>query len=140
ASRAHMSQGNENVMFVNFTPFPISVTFVGPNEELVFKYNEPLLPMAYRSVALPKGIDLFMLAYAKGAENPGLRNLGFLRSESKATVVVHTELFSPVIDEEGEGIEATDETVAAQFYGEYTAPWNAVEVYNASGEQLVIKV
>lgn len=140
ASRAHMSQGNENVMFVNFTPFPISVTFVGPNEELVFKYNEPLLPMAYRSVALPKGIDLFMLAYAKGAENPGLRNLGFLRSESKATVVVHTELFSPVVDEEGEAVEITEESVADQYYGEYNAPWNAVEIYNASGEQLVIKV
>lgn len=138
AGRVYTSQGWNALQFVNFTPYDISLTFAGPNEELVYRYDEPLPKMTYRNVSLPRERDLCILAYSPNAPRKGPINIGCLRAESFAKVVIQTEMLSPVVTLEGEAIPLMEKPVPDYYYGEFNPMWNEIEVLNPFDEPLVL--
>lgn len=139
AGKAYLGRGEGETQFINFTPFDLSLSFVGPDEYLVFKYNEPLPAMSYRNVMLAKERNLSILAYAPGAPRPGPVNLGTIRAESQAIVLVRTELFSPLTNEKGEAVPMADRTMADQYYSDFQPMWNELEILNTLDLPLVVK-
>lgn len=140
ATQAHMSRGRADVQFVNFTPWELSLSFVGPDQDVVFRYAEPLPRMNYRNVTLPREVDLTILAYAYGAPRKGPINLGFVRAESNAIIVINTELFGPVDDYEAGEVPIRERTTAPQHYSGFTAQWNQLEVFNSVEESLLVRI
>jgi iron(II)-dependent oxidoreductase len=140
ATRAHASKGSAAIQLINFTPYDLSVTFVGPEVQRVFRYAEPLGRMSFRNVTLPREVDLHMLAYAYGAPRNGPVDIGFLRSESNAIVVIPTETFGQVRDLNAGVIPVLENPTASQFYGEFQPRWNVLEVNNTLDDSLVLKV
>lgn len=140
AAQALMSRGRADIQFINFTPWELSLTFVGPDQEVVFRYAEPLPRMTYRNVNLPREVDLHILAYAYEAPRNGPVNLGFVRAESNAVILVETEMFGPVVDSEAGEIALRESTEARQFYSGFTPQWNIMEVFNSVEEPLIVRV
>lgn len=130
AGKAFFSKGEDEVQFANFTPYRLSLSFVGPNENLVYKYNEPLPPMSFRNVTLPRERDLNVLMYALDAPRKGPIDAGSLRAESQAIVIIRSEFFSPVQVVGGSTIHPQDNVVAEQYYGDYSPQWNEMELQN----------
>jgi hypothetical protein len=96
--------------------------------------------MSFRNVTLPREVDLHMLAYAYGAPRNGPVDIGFLRSESNAIVVIPTETFGQVRDLNAGVIPVLENPTASQFYGEFQPRWNVLEVNNTLDDSLVLKV
>lgn len=138
ASRAYLTGEEALVQFINFTPFRLSLNFVGPDEGFVFKYNEPIVPMSYRNVALPTERNLYVLAYASEAPNPGPVNLGFVRAEAKAQVVIKSEQFIPVTTDGGKVLKPEETGTAEQYYSRFLPRWNEMEVYNTLSEPVLL--
>lgn len=143
ASRVYMSAGNEDVQFINFTPYRATVTFVGPDEGengLVFKYNEPLPAMAYRNVPIPKARDLAMIVYSPDAPRKGPFFAGMVRAESRAILRIGTELFTPLVKSDGSAISETESMELPQYYSEFTPQWNEFEIMNTLPDPVVLQV
>ncbi len=140
ASRAYIDQGEDDVQFINFTPFRISLNFVGVNEELVFKYNEPLPSMTYRSVTLPRERDLTIVAYAQDAPRQGPIVLGSIRAESRTIITIHSELFTKTVNNEGNVIELNPDIPAQQYYSDFSPKWNELEIYNPLNEPIILHI
>lgn len=141
ASRAYVGRGEDEVQIVNLTPFELSLTFFGPDENLCFKYNEPVGAMTFKNILLPKERNLVVMAYASDAPRKGPLVVGRVRAESKIILVLQSELLSPVHSSDGTDIPIQEVTEAPQFYeGEYQPLWNVMEVFNAMDVQMVVKV
>lgn len=140
-SKAYLQGGTDELQFVNFTPYRVSLTFIGPDDQLVFKINEPLPPMTYRNVTLPKERDLRIVAYSsESPERKGPFFIGGARAESRAVIVVPTELFVPIADAEGKKIPLLESTELPQRYSELIPRWTEFEVLNKVKYPLVVKV
>jgi len=138
ASKAYMSKGFEDTQFINYTPFPMHLTFIGPDEELVYKYKEPLPAMTYRNVSLPRERNLVVLAYAPTAPSKGPVNLGALRAESRAIIVLKSDLFSGTMDKD-KVRHPVREGAADQYYSDYTPIWNESEVFNELSDPILLR-
>lgn len=140
AGRAYTSKGFADVQFINLTPYSHSLTFVGPNESLVFRYADPLPPMTYRIVSLPVEVDLAAICYSPNSERKEPMVIGSLRAESRAQIVLRTEMFSPLLDAKGAVIEMTPTTVAEQYYDEFQPLWTTLEVMNGVDSGIVFRI
>ncbi len=140
ASGAHVTRGHNTVQFVNFTPFRMSLNFVGLDDERVFKYDEPLPPMTFRNVELPQEINLHVLAWAPRSAREDMVNLGFVRAESNAIIVVPTEFFGPLMRSDGSRMPVAESTIARQYYDSFRPLWNQFEVHNAVDVSVMVKI
>ncbi len=141
ASKAYAGSGNDEFQIVNFTPFELSLTFYGPDEDLCFKYNEPVAPVTIRNIMLPKERNLTVLAYAPEAERKGPIVLGKVRAESKIIMVVSTEVFSPLTEAKGGAIGLLENTEAPQYYeGSFSPRWNELEIQNSMKTKMILKI
>jgi formylglycine-generating enzyme required for sulfatase activity len=139
ASKAYRAQGEGEVQFINLTPWSVSLTAIGPNEELVYDYNLIIPKMTYRNISLAKERDLYIIAYIKDAPDPGPHNLGFVRSESHTIIVMKTELFGELFDKDGNKISLKEKKIAEQYYSGYSPMWNELEVQNPLDEPITIR-
>lgn len=141
ASQALLGGARDGVQFVNFTPFRMSITFLGPKDEAVYHFAEPLGEASFRNLQLPAQKDLFMIAYAPDAPNPGPVKLGPIRAESRAVVLLKTEMFAPVVQQDGKRLEVLKEnTEAEQIYQAFSPMWNHMEIYNSLSVPLMVKL
>ncbi|MCC6546976.1 SUMF1/EgtB/PvdO family nonheme iron enzyme [Candidatus Sumerlaeota bacterium] len=141
ASKAYSGGGNDEFQIVNFSPYELSLTFYGPDEDLCFKYNEPVPPVTIKNILLPKERNLTVLAYAPKAERVGPIVVGKVRAESKIIMVLKTEFFSPLTDEKGGTIGLLENTEAPQYYeGNFSPRWNELEVQNTLPTKMIVKI
>ncbi|MEO8377700.1 MAG: hypothetical protein ABI579_08505, partial [Candidatus Sumerlaeota bacterium] len=141
ASKAYGGSGDDEFQIVNFTPFELSLTFYGPDEDLCFKYNEPVGPVSIKNILLPKERNLTVIAYAPKSERKGPVVVGKVRAESKIIMVLNTEFFSPLTDEKGTLIPLTESTEGPQYYeGSFSPKWNELEVQNTLGTKMIVKI
>ncbi len=140
AGKVYTSKGWNNLQFVNFTPYDMSLTFVGPNEGLVYKYNEPLPRMSFRNISLPRERDLCVIAYAPESPRSDPINLACLRAESMATLVLNTEMFSPLVTADGKQIDMMEDPKPEIRYENFSPQWNEIEIQNPMDEPIVVSV
>ncbi len=140
AGAAHTTHGEASVQFVNFTPYRISLNFVGLDAGRVFKYGEPLPAMTFRNVELPQEVNLHILAWAPDSPREGMANLGFVRAESNAIIVVRTEFFGPLMRTDGTRTPIAESTTAEQYYESFDPLWNQFEVHNSLDVSVMAKL
>lgn len=140
AGSAHTGGGTGTVQFVNFTPYRLSLNFVSLELGLVFKYDEPLPPMNFRNVELTQEVNLQVLAWAKDAPRDTMLDIGFVRAESRAIVVIPTEFFGPIVAPDGTRTEPASSTTASQYYGDYQPLWNQFEVHNSVDVSVLVEL
>lgn len=141
ASARFQLEGTGELNFVNFTPFRVMLTFVSLDHERVFRYKEPVPSMSTRRIDVTKGVTLDMLAYVPDLESTSntIFELGQVRAESGATVVLYTEFFSPVVTGNGDRLEPTGEVTAPQYYQAFTPKWNELEIHNTLELPVVVR-
>jgi len=139
-SPAQLSGKTERVQFINFSPYRVSLTFIQPEQGLVYLFDEPLPEMTFRNVNLPTEQDLMIVAYAPGTARPKPFILGSVRAESGAIILVRTNLFAPVVAQNGTRRPVAEKVVPEQYYGSFSPRWNELEVFNPLGEPLIVSV
>lgn len=140
AGRVYTNKNWNPIQIVNFTPYNIKLNAVGPNERLIYKYNEPIPAMTYRNVSLPRERDLCLVAIAPDAPRSGPITLGCLRAESFATMVIKSEMLSPVTTAEGEVLPMDEPPQPELYYTDFKPIWNEMEIHNSLSEPILVKL
>lgn len=139
AGSAFRYTGEEGVFFGNMSPFDVTLTFVNPEDEYVYKHDFIVPSMSFQQVQLTKSKDLRIVAMSPNAPDPGPYVIGTLRAESKPMVIIPTEFFATVVDQTGKEIDPGNRT-ASQYYDVYRPQWNEFEVINRADLPIVVDV
>ncbi|MGF1572561.1 MAG: formylglycine-generating enzyme family protein [Sumerlaeia bacterium] len=120
-------------VFYNQSPLRLTMAFVDPENELVYRYPTYVEPHSVILQKIPTASKLEMFATAENGVNSRITRLGQLNSASSPFIVIPASTFANTISADGNATTPETTTQLLQYYGKtYQPDWHIIQVYNGT--------
>lgn len=129
------------VVFFNQSPYKVTLGFVDPIKQLVFRYPTVIEAYGIQRINVPTAEPLDIFSAAQGSPNTGIVRLGRVNSVSQPFIVIPSYVYANTIRTDGKTSEPEKKYQLSQFYGKtYQPDWHVIEVFNSTSTPVDVRI